>query len=146
MPLNVDKARFNMIEQQVRPWDVADSTVLGLLNDVPREAFTLKPYQSVARRLGLRLVPISPVEGESMLPQGTGRIAQDVAVKPTDTVLHIGTGSGFMAALLGKQAKSVLSLESTLHWPLWPKPTCNRRHHQCRCALRRCHRPRLQGL
>lgn len=110
--LNVDKARFNMIEQQVRPWDVADSTVLGLLNDVPREAFTPEAYQSVAfADLDLPL-STPPVEGESMLPPKVqARIAQDVAVKPTDTVLHIGTGSGFMAALLGKQAKSVLSLE-----------------------------------
>lgn len=110
--LDVDKARFNMIEQQVRPWDVADSTVLGLLNDVPREAFAPAPYQTLAFA-DLDLPLSSPnVEGESMLPPKVqARMAQDVAVKPTDSVLHIGTGSGYMAALLGKQAKSVLSLE-----------------------------------
>lgn len=110
--LNVDKARFNMIEQQIRPWDVADSGVLNILRELPREAFTPEAYQSLA--FADLDVPLSSpaVEGECMLaPKVQARMAQDVAVQPTDTVLHIGTGSGFMAALLGKQAKSVLSLE-----------------------------------
>jgi protein-L-isoaspartate(D-aspartate) O-methyltransferase len=110
--LNVNKARFNMIEQQIRPWDVADSTVLGLLKDIPREVFAPAAYQLVA--FADLSIPLSSpaVEGECMLPPKVqARMAQDVAVKPTDTVLHIGTGSGFMAALLGKQARSVLSLE-----------------------------------
>lgn len=110
--LNVAKARFNMIEQQIRPWDVADSTVLGLLNDVPREAFAPESYQALA--FADLDIPLSnpSVEGESMLPPKVqARVAQDVAIQPTDRVLHIGTGSGYMAALLGKQAKSVLSLE-----------------------------------
>jgi len=110
--LNVDKARFNMIEQQIRPWDVADSAVLGILRELPREAFTPEAYQSLA--FADLDVPLSSpaVEGECMLPPKVqARMAQDVAVQPTDSVLHIGTGSGFMAALLGKQAKHVLSLE-----------------------------------
>lgn len=111
-PLNVDKARFNMIEQQIRPWDVADSGVLNILRVLPREAFTPDGYQSLA--FADLDVPLSSpaVEGECMLPPKVqARMAQDVAVQPNDTVLHIGTGSGFMAALLGQQGKSVLSLE-----------------------------------
>jgi len=110
--LDVDKARFNMIEQQVRPWDVADATVLSLLADIPREAFVPEAYRSLAFA-DIDLPLTSPaVDGEHMLPPKVqARVAQDVALQPTDTVLHIGTGSGYMAALLGKQAKSVLSLE-----------------------------------
>ncbi len=110
--LDVDKARFNMIEQQVRPWDVADSVVLGLLKDIPREAFTPPAYQSLA--FADMDVPLSSpaMEGECMLPPKVqARVAQDVAVKPTDSVLHIGTGSGYMAAMLAKQGRRVLSLE-----------------------------------
>ncbi|MBA4254282.1 MAG: protein-L-isoaspartate O-methyltransferase [Polaromonas sp.] len=109
---DVDKARFNMIEQQVRPWDVADSVVLGLLKDIPREVFTPEAYQSLAFA-DLDLPLSSPaVDGECMLPPKVqARVAQDLAVQPSDKVLHIGTGSGFMAALLGRQAQQVLSLE-----------------------------------
>ncbi len=110
--LDVDKARFNMIEQQVRPWDVADSVVLGLLKDIPREAFTTEACQSLAFA-DLDLPLCTPAaDGECMLPPKVqARVAQDVAVQPTDKVLHIGTGSGYTAAMLGKQAHSVISLE-----------------------------------
>ena len=111
-PMNVDKARFNMIEQQIRPWDVADSAVLTILNELPRERFTPEALQALAFA-DLDLPLSTPaVVGECMLsPKVQARMAQDVAIQPNDTVLHIGTGSGFMAAMLGKQAKHVLSLE-----------------------------------
>ena len=110
--LDIEAARFNMIEQQIRPWEVADPTVLALLDSVPRDQFAPTALRGLAYAdVGLPLT--SPVkEGESMLhPKAQARLAQDIALKAGDTVLHIGTGSGFTAALLAKQAKSVLSLE-----------------------------------
>lgn len=110
--LDVKTARFNMIEQQIRPWEVADPTVLALLDSVPRDQFAPAALRGLAYAdVGLPLS--SPAkDGESMLhPKAQARMAQDIALKADDTVLHIGTGSGFTAALLAKQAKSVLSLE-----------------------------------
>lgn len=110
--LDIKTARFNMIEQQIRPWEVADSTVLALLDSVPRDEFAPVALRGLAYAdVGLPLS--SPAkDGESMLhPKAQARMAQDIALKADDTVLHIGTGSGFTAALLARQAKSVLSLE-----------------------------------
>lgn len=110
--LDIKAARFNMIEQQIRPWEVADPTVLALLDSVPRDQFAPAALRGLAYAdVGLPLS--SPAkEGESMLhPKAQARLAQDIALKADETVLHIGTGSGFTAALLAKQAKSVLSLE-----------------------------------
>lgn len=110
--LDIKAARFNMIEQQIRPWEVADPTVLALLDSVPRDQFAPIALRGLAYAdVGLPLS--SPAkEGESMLhPKAQARLAQDIALKADETVLHIGTGSGFTAALLAKQAKSVLSLE-----------------------------------
>ncbi len=110
--LDIEVARFNMIEQQIRPWDVADPTVLALLDSVPRDQFAPTALRGLAYAdVGLPLS--SPAkEGESMLhPKAQARLAQDIALKSDETVLHIGTGSGFTAAMLAKQAKSVLSLE-----------------------------------
>ncbi len=110
--LNLDKARFNMIEQQVRPWDVVDSAVLSLLTAVPRDAFAPPAFRALAYAdLALPLTQPA-VEGECMLPPKVqARLLQDAAVQANETVLHIGTGSGYLAALLGKQARSVRSLE-----------------------------------
>lgn len=109
---NLDKARFNMIEQQVRPWDVVDPAVLALLAAVPRDAFAPEAFRALAYAdLALPLTQPT-VDGECMLPPKVqARLLQDAAVQPGETVLHIGTGSGYLAALLGKQAKSVRSLE-----------------------------------
>jgi protein-L-isoaspartate(D-aspartate) O-methyltransferase len=101
-------ARFNMIEQQIRTWDVLDPTVLQLLNDVPRENFVPKEY------LGLAFADIEiPIgHGQSMLsPKLEGRILQALNVQKTHKVLHIGTGSGYLTALLASLAKHVLSVE-----------------------------------
>ncbi len=110
--LDVTKARFNMVEQQVRPWDVADSAVLGLLGSLPRETFVPAVYQGVAfADLDVPLTtPVQP--GKCMLPPKVqARLLQDAAVQATDNVLDIGTGSGYMAAMLGSQARSVRSIE-----------------------------------
>ena len=104
----VEQARFNMIEQQVRPWNVLDGDVLQLLSAVKREEFVPTAHKGIA--FADLEVPLG--HGQVMLaPRLEARLLQDLAVKKTDKVLEIGTGSGFMAALLGAQAQRVLSLE-----------------------------------
>ena len=105
-------ARFNMIEQQIRTWEVLDPTVLQLLNDVPRENFVPKEY------LGLAFADIEIPIGhnvnacQTMLsPKLEGRILQALKVQKTHSVLHIGTGSGYFTALLASLAKHVISIE-----------------------------------
>lgn len=101
-------ARFNMIEQQVRPWDVLDPAVLQLLNDIPREAFVPKEYTGLA----FADIEIPLGHGQQMLsPKLEGRMLQSLSLKKTDRVLHIGTGSGYFAALLAKSAAHVTSLD-----------------------------------
>ena len=107
-----EKARFNMIEQQIRPWEVLDARVLALLGDLKREQFVPAAYQALA--LADMEIPLSSpaVEGECMLaPKVEARALQDLQLAPTDNVLEIGTGSGYMAALLGRLSARVLSLE-----------------------------------
>ena len=106
--MNIEQARFNMIEQQIRPWDVLDKGVLGLLAIVRREDFVPAAYKALA--FVDTAVPLP--EGEAMLaPRVEARMLQDLQVQRHERVLEIGTGSGFMAALLGHRAQSVISLE-----------------------------------
>jgi len=106
--MNVDQARFNMIEQQIRPWDVLDSQVLALLSEVKREDFVPAAYRAMAFVDMALPLPC----GESMLaPRVEARLLQDLAIQPTDKVLEIGAGSGYMAALLARKAQHVLTLE-----------------------------------
>jgi len=101
-------ARFNMIEQQIRTWEVLDPKVLQLLNDVPRENFVPDAYQGLA----FADIEIPIGFGQNMLsPKLEGRILQALNVQKTHQVLHIGTGSGYFAALLAHQAHHVTSLE-----------------------------------
>jgi len=103
-----DTARFNMIEQQVRPWDVLDPVVLQLLNDVPREQFVPQAYQGLA--FADLEIPIG--QGQKMLsPKLEGKIVQAVGVKKSDKVLHVGAGSGYLTALLAKLASHVYAVE-----------------------------------
>ncbi len=105
---NVEQARFNMIEQQIRPWNVDDSTVLGLLSSVKREDFVPLAHKALA--FADMAIPLPG--GQAMLaPRLQARLFQDAAVQPGDKVLEIGTGSGFMAALLANQTQRVISLE-----------------------------------
>ncbi len=109
---NFDKARFNMIEQQIRPWEVLDARVLALLSEVRREQFVPEAYQALA--LADLEIPLSQpsVDGECMWPPKVeARALQDLDLQPTDNVLEIGTGSGYMAALMGHLAAHVLSIE-----------------------------------
>ena len=113
--MNVEQARFNMIEQQIRPWDVLDAHVLELLAVVKREDFVPPAFRALA--FADMQIPLSDNEagiaaGQVMLePRIEARILQDLQVAKHEKVLEIGTGSGFMAALLGHRAQRVLSLE-----------------------------------
>ena len=100
--------RFNMIEQQIRPWDVLDGAVLALLAKLPREDFVPKQYVGLA--FADLEIPLG--DGELMLsPKMEGRILQSLEIKKTDKVLEIGTGSGYLTALIAMQAKHVDSVE-----------------------------------
>lgn len=106
--IDIQKARFNMIEQQIRPWNVLDAGVLELLASVRRDAFVADAHKALA----YADLEIPLAGGQCMLaPRLEARLLQDLNVKKTDKVLEIGTGSGFLTALLAHQASSVLSLE-----------------------------------
>ena len=107
-------ARFNMIAQQIRPWNIHDQEILELLGTMRREDFVPAAYRNMAftdMQIPLREGG-TQVEGQCMLaPLVEARTLHDLHIQPHETVLEVGTGSGFMAALLGRRAKSVLSLE-----------------------------------
>ena len=106
--MNLEQARFNMIEQQIRPWNVLDPAVLELLAVVRREDFVPPAYRALA--FVDTEVPLP--EGQCMLaPKVEARILQELNLQRHERVLEIGTGSGFMAALLAHRARSVVSLE-----------------------------------
>ena len=106
--INYAQARETMVEQQVRPWDVLDARVLDVLATVPRDAFVPAAHRALAYA-DLQL-PLG--HGQVMLkPVVEGRMLQALELAPTDSVLEIGTGSGFISACLGRLAREVLSLE-----------------------------------
>lgn len=106
--MNIEQSRFNMVEQQIRPWNVLNQDVLDLLFVVKREEFVPAEY----RALAFADLEIPLPEGENMLPPKTeARILQALALAPQETVLEIGTGSGYMAALLAHQARHVTTVE-----------------------------------
>ena len=107
--MNIEQARFNMIEQQIRPWEVLDPQVLDLLFVVKREDFVPPAYRNLA--FADMEIPIG--SGQVMLaPRVEARLMQELAIKNTDKVLEIGTGSGYMAALLAARADHVVTVES----------------------------------
>lgn len=107
--MNFEQARFNMIEQQIRPWDVLDPQVLDLLFVVKREDFTPTAY----RNLAFADMEIPLGSGQVMLaPKIEAKLMQEIGLKKTDKVLEIGTGSGYMAALLAARADHVVTVES----------------------------------
>jgi protein-L-isoaspartate(D-aspartate) O-methyltransferase len=106
--MNIEQARFNMIEQQIRPWDVLDQDVLNLLSIVKRENYVPAAYRSVA----FADLEIPLPGGEHMLfPRVEARVLQELAIKKHEVVLEIGAGSGYMAALLAHRGRSVISVE-----------------------------------
>ena len=107
--MNIEQARFNMIEQQIRPWEVLDQEVLDLLFVVKREDFVPAAYRNLA--FADMEIPIG--SGQVMLaPRVEARLMQELGIKNTDKVLEIGTGSGYMAALLAARAEHVVTVES----------------------------------
>ncbi len=117
---DVERARFNMVEQQIRPWEVLDQQVLDLLFEVRREEFLCEQYRALA--FVDMEIPLAynatahatahATAGERMLsPKLEARMLQELAIKPTDRILEIGTGSGYMTALLAKRGAHVYSVE-----------------------------------
>lgn len=120
--MDFELARFNMVEQQIRPWDVLDPDVLDLLFVVRREDFVPPAYRQMA--FGDLQIPLNidgQATGETMLsPKVEARLLQSVPVGTENEVLEIGTGSGYMAALLAHRARRVV--------------TCDVREELCRFA------------
>ena len=114
--MNIEKARFNMIEQQIRPWNVLDASVLKLLSVVKREDFVPAAHKGlVFADMEIPLMGDTEAAmrlGQCMLaPRLEARLLQDLAVQAHETVLEVGAGSGYMAALLASKARRVVSLE-----------------------------------
>jgi protein-L-isoaspartate(D-aspartate) O-methyltransferase len=107
--MNIEQARFNMIEQQIRPWNVGDQDVLALLGAVKREEYFSEEQKSMAffdTEIAL------PGGAYTLSPKVEARIVQGVAVKKHETVLLIGAGTGYLAALLANQARHVTVMEA----------------------------------
>lgn len=105
---DVERARFNMVEQQVRTWDVLDRDVLDLLFTVRREEFVPVAYRGIA--FADLEIPLG--DGQRMwTPKMEARVLQDLAIRPGESVLEIGTGSGYFTALLAARGALVTSVE-----------------------------------
>ncbi len=108
LQLDVERARFNMVEQQIRTWEVLDQRVLDLLFRVHREDFVPPQYRALA--FVDMEIPIG--QGEKMLsPKLEARMVQELALRPHEKVLEVGTGSGYMTALLASLGSHVVSVE-----------------------------------
>jgi protein-L-isoaspartate(D-aspartate) O-methyltransferase len=106
--MNIEQARFNMIEQQIRPWEVLDPEVLDLLSRLKREDFV--PAES--RDLAFADLEIPLAHGESMMqPKVEARILQELGIRPHENVYEVGTGSGYLTALMARLARHVTSAE-----------------------------------
>jgi protein-L-isoaspartate(D-aspartate) O-methyltransferase len=113
---DLEHARFNMIEQQIRPWDVLDLDVLALLSRVKREDFVPAPHRALA--FTDMMIPLAAHTDEALRngwcmlePKQEARLLQDVAPLAHEKVLEVGAGSGYMAALLASRAQRVITLE-----------------------------------
>ena len=106
--MDFEQARFNMVEQQIRPWDVLDPEVLRLLMTVKREDFVPAAYKSAA--FADVELPLSPT-ARMLAPKVEAKVLQELGIKKSDRVLEIGTGSGYMAALLASRAGEVVTVE-----------------------------------
>ena len=105
---NVEQIRYNMVEQQVRPWDVLDSNVLNLMDSTPREAFVPASHTNVA----YADIEVPLGHGEIMLaPRVVGRLMQAVNPHSSDVALEVGTGSGYLTALLAQACRQVYSVD-----------------------------------
>ena len=106
--MNLEKARFNMVEQQIRTWMVLEPAALAALSAVEREKFTPVAYQALA--YSDTEIPLA--HGQTMLPPRIdARLMHDLHLQGHETVLEVGTGSGYLTALLAQRAQRVISLE-----------------------------------
>jgi len=106
--MNQEQARFNMIEQQIRPWNVADDDVLNIMKQIPREHFVPDNY----RRLAFADIHVPLAGGQQMMePKVEARLLQALQIKPGDKVLEVGTGSGYLTACLDWLSDEVTSIE-----------------------------------
>ena len=138
--MNIEQARFNMIEQQIRTWEVLDDSVLSLLSVVKREEFVPPAYRSMA--FVDTEVPLP--NGQSMLaPKVEARLLQELAVQRHERVLEVGAGSGYMAALLAHKAQHVTTLEIDPELARFASDNLRRAwvmnvdRDECRCVARR---------
>jgi protein-L-isoaspartate(D-aspartate) O-methyltransferase len=107
-PIDYEQARFNMIEQQIRPWEVLDQRVLDLLSNVKREDFV----PASLRALAFADLELPLPNGDRMwTPKMEARVLQELTLTPDDSALEIGTGSGYLTALLASRARDVTSVE-----------------------------------
>jgi protein-L-isoaspartate(D-aspartate) O-methyltransferase len=106
--MNIEQARFNMIEQQIRPWDVLDDQILGTLSSTPREDFVPEQY----RALAFSDISVPLAHDQAMMPPKLeGKLLQSLTIRSTDSILEIGTGSGYLTACLAKLGGSVHSVD-----------------------------------
>jgi protein-L-isoaspartate(D-aspartate) O-methyltransferase len=106
--MDIEQARLNMIEQQIRTWEVLDPDVLDLLNEVHREEFIPESYKNLA--FADTFIPIGH-EQTTMTPKLEARLLQSLDIKSSESVLEIGTGCGYLTTLLASSANSVTSIE-----------------------------------
>lgn len=110
--MDFEQARFNMIEQQIRPWEVLDPEVLELLSVIRREDFVTAAHRALAfADLELPIGSSANPSQTMLAPKTEARLLQEVDVRSTDRVLEIGTGTGYMAALLAAKAEYVYTVE-----------------------------------
>lgn len=110
--MDFEQARFNMIEQQIRPWEVLDPEVLELLSVIRREDFVPAAHRALAfADLELPIGGSASPSQTMLAPKTEARLLQEVDVRSTDRVLEIGTGTGYMAALLAAKAEYVYTVE-----------------------------------
>ena len=106
--MDIQQARKNMIEQQIRAWEVLDQTVLDLLGEIHREEFIPDAYKGLA--FADTRLPIGHGQA-TMTPKTEARLLQSVAIRPHETALEIGTGCGYLTALLASSASRVTSID-----------------------------------
>ena len=106
--MDIEQARFNMIEQQIRPWDVLNTEVLDVIQSVPREQFVPEEHKKLA--FADLEIPIGH-DQVMMSPKVEARILQALQILPSDDVLEVGTGSGYLAACLAAMASHVTTVE-----------------------------------
>ena len=106
--MNREQARFNMIEQQIRPWNVSDDDVLKIMKQIPREHFVPENY----KKLAFADIQVPLANGQQMMePKIEARLLQALQIKPGDKVLEVGTGSGYLTACLDWLSDAVISIE-----------------------------------